>query len=330
MMDINRVLKRIGRGEVAPAYYLFGEDDYLKREAVERIIEVLLPSELRAFNLEVVTAGEVKGETIISKAAILPFLAPRRVIMIKDADALDPSDHSHLASYLKNPYPTACLLFLAGKINQRTPFGEALQKMGLLFPFPRLTGREVRKWLLGKAGSYGRRLSPDVADLLVELVGSDLYALEGELEKLCLFVPEGEEINVESLALLVGESRMRSIFELVDAVGRQDGDTALKCLGRLLEEGEEAPRIIGMLARQIRLIWRTQIHMERNKSLPEMAQALGLYPGQLQALMAQSSSFPRKKVRAGLPRLLQADRDLKKGRLKPRFLLEFLVMDLCR
>lgn len=329
-MSLEQVLKKIGRGEVAPAYYLYGGEDYLKREAAKRIVDALLPSNLRALNLEIVIGGEATGEAIVSKADTFPILAARRVILIKEADGLSSADRSTLISYLENPSPTACLVFLAEKIDQRTRFWEALQKRGLLLCFSRLAGRELRRWLEARARERGRRLQPEATELLLELVGPDLYALEGELEKVCLFLPEGETIGVESLAPLVGESRMKSIFELAEAVGRREVDVALRHLSRLLEEGEEVLKVIGMLARQLRLIRKAQDLKGSGRKAPEMAQVLGVYPGQIQSLLGQAESFPPDKLKEGLCRLLQADRDLKSGRGKPRLILDFLVMDLCR
>src|SRR5437870_12019304 len=75
----------------------------------------------------------------------------------------------------------------------------------------------------------------------------------------------------------VGEHRLADIFELTRAVQRRDLGLALKTLERLLAT-EEPMRMLGLLARDLRVAWTVRALVELGQSTAEIARALRLPP----------------------------------------------------
>ncbi|MFN3476603.1 MAG: DNA polymerase III subunit delta, partial [Candidatus Methylomirabilales bacterium] len=329
MINYPEVLKRIGRGEVAPVYYLYGEEDLLREEALKAFISTLIPAGGPAFDLESMSGETVSAEGILASLQTPPFLAPRRVVLIRDADRLEAAALQRLAAYLENPVESSCLVIEAKKLDRRTRFAQVLERKGVVLRFPPLRGEAVRRWLKERAERLGKRLTPDAMELLLTLLGEDLRALSNELDKVILFVGGRRDIEASDVEAVVGEQRARTVFELVEAVGGRRIEASLQCLSRLLETGEEPLAILGMLARQIRLLIKVQEMRRRGLGTEEIGKILGLPPRFVSGLLEQAASFPAPQLEKALLRLLQADSELKGGR-EGRTTLELLVVDLCK
>lgn len=320
----------VGRGERAPAYCLYGEDDYRREQALEQLLDALLPEGARDLNLEQIRPGEAETGSILGSARTLPFLSGCRVVLIRGADALSREQQEELLSYLDDPSPTTCLVLAAMRLDLRTRLAAVLQKKGVVQRFDRLEAGSLKESLLAAARAQGKRLSLEAINLLIPLVGDDLRQLIYSVEKAALFVGDREEIGPQDIEALVGETRARSIFELTDAVGARDLEVAVRCLTGLLDSGEEPLAILGMLARQVRLLLRTKALQVQATSSGAMARALGLPPRVVATLERHAGSLSWQQLSRALRCLSRADLAIKTGRAAAPAVLSQLVWDLCR
>src|SRR6266550_7225973 len=95
------------------AYYITGEDDYQKEDAVRQLIEAAVDPGSRDFNLDVRRAADVDAETLSVLLSTPPMLAERRVLVVRQAGSLKKEARKVLDEYLKNPAPDL-LLVLTG------------------------------------------------------------------------------------------------------------------------------------------------------------------------------------------------------------------------
>src|SRR3982750_3560966 len=72
----------------APAYYFYGEDDYLKNEELRRVIDAAVDPATRDFNFETLRGTDLDAETLGSIVGTPPMMAERRVVVIRDVHAL--------------------------------------------------------------------------------------------------------------------------------------------------------------------------------------------------------------------------------------------------
>lgn len=321
---------QVVRGKIAPVYCLYGEDDYRREEALEQLLDALLIEGARDLNLEQIQPEEAERGSMLGSARTLPFLSARRVVLIRGADALSREQQEELLTYLNDPSPTTCLVLTAMRLDLRTRLAAAIQKKGGLLRFDRLDAASLKDSLLAAARGRDKRLSPEAIELLIALAGDDLRQLIYSVEKAALFVGEREEIGPRDIEALVGETRARSIFQLTDAVGARDLDVALCCLTSLLESGEEPLAILGMLARQIRLLLKAKTLQEQAAPSSAMARALGVPPRVVATLAEQGASLSWQQLSHALRCLSGADLAIKTGRAGAPSVLSRLVWDLCR
>src|SRR5215212_9060663 len=128
----------------APAYYFYGEDDYLKNEELRRVIDAAVDPATRDFNFETLRGADLDAETLGSIVGTPPMMADRRVVVIRDVNALTKETRTALDSYLKRPASDLVLILLA-------PSGVKPDK-GLLgataaLEFAPLSGARIPKWI---------------------------------------------------------------------------------------------------------------------------------------------------------------------------------------
>jgi len=100
------------------------------------------------------------------------------------------------------------------------------------------SGSALTLWARDRAKQAGGVLDPRAADALCAFVGDDLYQLHSEIQKLVAYTDGQRPITVEDIQLLTPHARHASIFDMVDALGRRDGRTAIRIYHELLDAGD--------------------------------------------------------------------------------------------
>src|SRR5215510_10056012 len=118
--------KQIAAGDTGPLYLLIGEDDSEKSAAAAEFAE-MVDEGLRAFSVDRLFGGEIKADHLIDAAATLPMMAPRRVVIVFDAEQLlipkregkaaDAEQERH-ETFVRNPPAHATVVLVCGPLDQ--------------------------------------------------------------------------------------------------------------------------------------------------------------------------------------------------------------------
>jgi DNA polymerase-3 subunit delta len=378
-MDVDQLRRELKEEKLRPIYLLCGPETFLIEEALRDLIESLLPPEERDLGTVRLYADQAEVEEVLGEARTMPFFGRRRLVILRRIDAVEakgweglfrasrkvaaagergeeetPDEtrstaerearRRRLLDYLEEPNPSTHLLFVAGAVDGRLPVVRRLREMGAVVeckPYPQ---EAAVRWARERAGELGCSLSREASGLLVEHIGTDLQRLTREVEKLAEHGAEGAEVTAEDVERLVVGLRERRVFELTDAIARQDVETALRGLEALLTvgEGDGRPmpplRILATLAWHVRRVWLVKDGGEMglsdrdiyNRTVKNPVQALSTWHRrQLQELRETAGRFSEEDLDRALRRLLQADQELKGEGSGERRALETLVMDLC-
>src|ERR1019366_6569846 len=171
----------VKRGVFDGAYYICGEDDFQKEDAMRQLIAAAVEPAMRDFNMEVKRAQDFDAKSLDAALSAVPMMADRRVIVIRDASALKKEARKILDRYLKTPEPDVMLLLVeasGGKTDAE------LAKNTTPLEFDVLSADRIPKWIAHYATTeFQTRISADAAELLQSAVGTDLHQLVGELDK---------------------------------------------------------------------------------------------------------------------------------------------------
>jgi DNA polymerase-3 subunit delta len=235
-----------------PVYALFGDEDFLKRLARDRIIATSLGDADPEFALSVYAGDKLDFSTIRNELDTMPFLAPCRVVLVENADPFITEHRQTLEQYVGKPSSVGVLILEAKTFPETTKLAKALPdaaKISCKAPPPyKLPGWCV-EWAKTR---HNKKLAADASEMLVELVGTGMGMLDQELGKLASAVGAKPGIAAEDVAKLVGRSKAADVFRIMDAVGEGKPGEALSILEDLFAEGEDPMAILGPLTAQLR------------------------------------------------------------------------------
>jgi DNA polymerase-3 subunit delta len=323
-------LAPLREGEPGPLYFLYGRERYLVDRAVDLLRARVLDPRTRDFNYELYYGKEAGAARIVQAARTLPMMAKRRLILVRDADEMKADELAGLISYVSDPAPESCVVFVGEKIDQRLKFFTAFKKHGTLVKLDPLYERQLPDFVRGEARARGVAFAPDAVQLVVDEIGAELGQLADAVERLSIYVGERKQVSAEDVVAVVATTRQRSVFELANAVGERDRARALAMLATMLEARESGVRIVAMLARHLRQLWITSELLERTRDKFEIAQALGIPPFFVDDMMRQARTLDRARAAKMHAALFLADKNLKSSRLDDARILESLVLELTR
>jgi DNA polymerase-3 subunit delta len=219
--------------QFSPAYYLHGEDEYMKEEAVRQLIDVAVDPATRDFNLDQRKGEGLDAASLESLLAMPPMMAERRLVVIRDVTGLRKDARAVLDRYLRAPAADTMVVLTApadAKIDA------TLAKLAIEEECKPLTGTQLPKWIAARAEKmFGTSISPEAVELLQGAVGTDLSQLALELEKLASY-SAGRPIDEDAVAAVVGIRRDETPGRLLDAVAMRDTARALALIPGVLQQ----------------------------------------------------------------------------------------------
>ncbi|MCL2760927.1 MAG: DNA polymerase III subunit delta [Desulfuromonadales bacterium] len=328
-MKPDELEKSIKQGSFGSLYFLYGDEEYLVERGVQQLLDVAVSEEFKDFNFSIFYGNECKGEEIVDSAVTLPMFADRRVVLVKRADELSAPALEHLLPYIENPSPDSCLIFQAGKIDQRRKFFSELKKRDLLVEYKRLNDGQLAGFIRREAESRKKRIDSAAAELLVYYVGNNLRELVTQLDKLVTFVGARERVTVEDVQQMVSDTKVDSVFEFANALGYRDSDKAIRRLQTVLREKDALFPLIGALARHFRQLAMVREAMDKGASKDVISKQVKINPYFLSGVMEQAGKFRQEEFVEVFSKLYEVDFAMKSGG-KPQLLLEMLVLSICK
>ncbi len=330
-------------------YVLHGEDDFSKKAFLNDQREKIGQLDIRDANTTVLEGPDLKLPHLLEVANVVPFLAEHRLVIAEGLlgrfEEARPARRSRaaggrqndpleewkgLAESLSELPPTTLLVFLEGRLRRGNPLLSQLSDVAEVKEFRILTGDALSRWLANKANDIGVKLAPSAARQLIDLVGGDLWVMQGELEKLALYA-DGETVDHEVVQLLVANSREANIFRTVDMVLGGRTSNAVRLVAQMQEEGADAGYIIAMLARQLRLMLLAKDLVEQGVPGSEMGRRLGLAAEfAVKRTLEQARRHSREKMVAMYVSLMEADLAIKRGQLSDDLAIETLFVELAQ
>ncbi len=242
------------RGGFDGAYYICGEDDFQKEDAVKKLIEAAIEPGMRDFNMEVIRAQEQDPKSLDAALSALPMMADRRVVVVRDAGALKKDARKVLDRYLSNPSPDVLVLLVEAS-GGKTDKGLAGAATPVEFDY--LTPERIPKWIVHHASTQHQlKLTPEAVELLQGAVGTDLHQLMTEIDKLASFT-NGREADETDVAAVVGVRRGETMADFLDCVAERNVTLALELLPHILSQPKTSAvqLVMGLTVQTLALGW---------------------------------------------------------------------------
>jgi DNA polymerase-3 subunit delta len=326
------VLISLKKGSLAPFYLFYGPEEFWVELTIDTIKRELIPDSVKDFNLETLYAGEVSPQEILNRARLVPFMSPFRLIIVRGTELFSKGDLDLFLTYLESPVDSTCAIWVSDKTSLTGSFYKRFEEQHRAVNFKRLTERQAYGWIRKRTEELGLQIDQEASAFLYQLVGSNLRDIYSEIQKLSLRFPD-TRIGVAQVRELATFSRFFTVFDLVDYVSQKDVSHAFEVLHRLFEtQGRDSNSvlgIIGMVARQVRLIVKTKsgLILGRGKrGVIERLKPLPLFV--IDKCIDQEQLWEEGELQEALNHLYDADGLIRTGS-KGDLVLERLVVQLC-
>jgi DNA polymerase-3 subunit delta len=333
-MDAMRFLDEACPDTPQPLVVVFGDEDFLKRQAVAKLqARVLGTGERAELGLSVLNGESLDFSTVANELATLPFLSSRRLVVVEQADSFVSRAREQLEAYLAKPSQTGVLVLDVKSWTRTTRLAKALPDEATIECKAPLSDKLVAwigKWSQSR---HRKKIEPAAANLLAELIGPHLGQLDQELAKLSVTVAESAPIKQADVDTLVGRSRAAETFKIFDAIGRGQPAEALAILHQLVEQGVEPLQILGAFSWQLRRLALIGRLVLNGQSLAEAMDAAGVppFPAARRSTEQLLRHLGTRRLTQVLDWLVEVDLGLKgSSELPPTTQLERLLVRLAR
>jgi len=324
-MTVDELLRELAADELRPAYLLAGSEPLLRDDAWSALDRAVVGDAARDFNLDRLEVGRVAAGRLEEVLGILPIMAARRLVVVRELEGRGAKIDSAWAAALEKALPrvaaegTSILVVVAAKVDKRQRWVKAFREPAARVECDAPTrSRELVQFLAREAERQGVRLEAEAAELLAERIGPQLLLLRQELEKAALLAGEGAPIGRGHVEQSVASVAEEPVWDLTDAIGQGRSADAIALLARLTHQGAAPPAVLGALASHFRKLVRVG-HGE----------SVGGPPFVVRKLEDQARRIPPRRLVACLRAIHRADVELKGGSvLAPERALEQLVLGL--
>lgn len=271
------------RRQFDAAYYVYGDDEYQKTDAVRQLVDAAVDPATRDWNLDTRRGADLTPESLDALAGTPPMMAERRVAVIRDVNTLKKDARAALERYLARPSHDVTLILVAAP---GAKSDKALERLATPMEFAPLTDDRLPRWIAHHAKSeHDVEITDAAAELLQEAVGNDLYQLASELDKLASFT-SGEPITEQAVTEVVGVRRGETVSELLDRVLARDATGALELVPHVLTQ----PKVTGVSV--VMALSTQMLAVAWGRARLDTGLPYGRLPGEYFALLKSTGAYP--------------------------------------
>ena len=293
---------QLASGDTASLYVLLGDDDAEKSSVAAEFADTV-DEGLRAFNVDRLYGGETKVEDLLGAAETLPMMAPRRIVLIIEAEKLlipkreskaADEELERLERFVEDPPPHATVVFVCGNIDKRRRLVKLLLKEAQVVDTGTIAdAADAEQWVKVRAARDKVGLDGGAIRALVDRAGLDIVRLRSGFERVALYTLGQATVTADDVRQSVPAGpEAQADFGIAKAIWRNDAAEALRELARALDAGAVPVMLMGQLR-------------------------------------AAAEKLPPPRIQSAIEAVFRTDLALKSSGGDPRILLERLTVELC-
>lgn len=342
-MDFVKFFSGLNKDGLRNLYLFYGEEELLKREAVNRVKALAVPPLMEEMNFTVFEGGRAAAEQITAAVETLPFMSGKRVIFVKDInlsasgkDRLKQEEMERLEKCFAGIPEFSCVILTTRHtVDARMKLVKTIKANGMVIEFTKLKPDMFEKWVIKQFELRGKKLKTTAAKAFSASVGyfgknssKTLDDVVNEINKLAEYCKDKVYIEESDFGKVLPETLDVNVFRLVDAVGYRDTSTAVKVLEDMKLAGEPGLKILFMISRQFRLLYQSRQMKDLGYSSKAAAAKLRVQPFVAASVMKQASRFNADELKEALKACSDTDFRIKSGKIDQWLALELLIIGL--
>ena len=328
--------------ETPPTVYLLdGDDEFAQAELIAGLASKLGDPTSAEMNTTRLDGASTSIEQIESAAFAMPFLAPRRMVIVsRPAARLNTKPlRERFLKLLGNLPPTTALVLLEpgsltkerdrreGKTHWLEQWAVDAAPRAFYRHCPLPTGEAMARWILARAKTLGGAFTPQAAAVMAGLVGDDPRLADQEVHKLLAYVNFTRPVEPDDVQALTPLSAGVGDFALLNALRAHDQRQAQSLLHRMLDEEDPIP-LFHTIVTQFRDLLLAREITEARGTVEDVARQLRMHKYRAGLAVEHARRYSLPQLEAIYHRLLDLDTAIKTGQMAGDLALELLVVEL--
>ena len=349
-------LENIQKGIIPAGYLLFGKQLYW-RDRIHAALRKAFGDGAACMGIAEFDLRQDSLGRVLDEARSLNLLVSRQLLFVRNAQSLGARRRrgtrgataedtplkasDDLSAYFLRPNPSTTIVFEMMDVDlESDDWREREKAKTRLAAFEDLCDvillvapnfRAAMELLRQEAAALGRTIAPAAAELLITAFDKDMGRIQMELEKICLYNPEKESVDLEDLESMVPDLAGKASTTLAEAIGAGDKKKALEILYELERNGKYPPLVIAEVARYLRqliLLKENRVRDSRQAGKVLWSAKLPAPPHVLTALLGQGRKMSGTQLLRGLQLAFEADLALRSSPPRERIVLERFLLQL--
>jgi DNA polymerase III subunit delta len=317
------LLKSASKIPLTPIVALIGPEAFVRKVLREDLVKRALGASLKEMNFSQFQAGEDEMARVMDACRDYPCFSEKRVVLLRDVGKLRKKEAEEFVGYLKNPQPSTILIVEDEKVDGRLDWVKGLKKHAQWIEVLEASPEDALSWVRNCFQKEGKKAGPEVAERLVDWVGTSLGALQVTVTQLALYVGDAAEVSLEDLETLLVKVTDENIFEVIDAVFAGRLSDLHHSLDALLEAGEAPLKILALVYRHLAIL----LTLRYSKN-PYASDLLRMGPAIRRKYEMQAKRYQRQLKLSLLGPVARADIRLKLSPLSKSLVLKHCVEEI--
>lgn len=288
--------------------FLHGQDTYRSREKLKEIVEEYKKRHQSGLNFIKINFEEKDFSDFKQAVETVSMFDEKKLIVLENAF------QEEVLEYLKNKKIDDVIIFWAENVDPRNKLFKFLKKKAKVQEFKFLKGNQIKNWIKDYVKKQKASIENSAVEKLIEYIGSDLWRMSNELDKLIAF---NKKITTQNIDKLVKSKIDTNIFELIDVLVQKNKKRALKLVHEHLKKGESEMYLLDRFVYQF-----------RNLIKVKSGGGKDLHPFVFKKTSQQARNFSFEELKKIYQKLLEIDLSIKTGKADARTALELFVTEL--
>lgn len=310
-----KTLKQRLKDGLRNCYLLSGDDFYLYDRAYDMIKKVA-GINLEDFNLVKFDDENFTMKGLLDACEVLPLGDAQRLILVKNVAKVSDSDKKLLAEYLCSPVESTIVVIF--DYFDKFSTIENCEKVDC----KRFDTKTALGVIANELEKRGKQISTEAGQTLLDYCNGYLTRVNCELDKLAYYDITDPIISKKMVEELVSKDNDYVVYELTEALGKKNGDKAIKILEKVIRE----QGILTLITNHFRRLFFISISSDMTDNA--LSSALGVKEYAIRKQREQVKNFSRLQLKKIYSLLEEVDFNIKSGAMLTENALNYLVLSI--
>lgn len=322
---LKTINEHIKNQKFVPFYLLYGEEDYLKKQMKDRLMQALV-NEGDMMNVSIFEGKKTDFLQVIDIAKTMPFFAQHRVVVLEETELGKKCSDAFLKELEQLP-DTTVMIFIEKTIDKRSKIYKFIHKNGYAAEMSIQDEKQLMFWMAGLLKKEEKQITTSNASYFLHRVGTDMNTIRNEIEKLVAYTGSRKEITKKDIETICSEEVTAKIFEMLEAIMEKQQKKALHLYEQLLEQKEPPLKVLALLVRQCNQLIIVNSMTQRKIPNKDIASRAKIHPFVVKKLQKQASKYSMKELQKMVFACGQTDEGIKTGKYNDRIGVELLIVE---